>query len=252
MWCASNANFLACRTAIQFVLEEKIMATYSVTPLEAVGFEGFFGLLTILLISPVLVHFKSKSDFFDLPRGWHQMTSNPAVLGSAFAIATSIGFYNFFGMSVTRHISATMRSIIDTCRTITIWIVSLGLGWEVLVWPWSLLQVTGFSLLVYVHLQALRTVLIMFPHSYGTFLFNSLISPPPFLRASAVSEYTAVPTDDEENEDTPRRRSATVIEDREAAANRSLDQSAVLPADMGLGFDVIPSPVPKIDSGRRD
>lgn len=124
------------------------MATYSVTPLEAVGFEGLFGLLTVLLVSPVLIHFKSKSDFFDLPRGWHQMTTHPAVLGSAIAIATSIGFYNFFGMSVTRHISATMRSIIDTCRTITIWIVSLGLGWEMLVWPWSLLQVIGFSLLV--------------------------------------------------------------------------------------------------------
>jgi len=179
-----------------------------------------------------LIHFKSRSDFFDLARGWHQMTSNPAVLGSAFAIATSIGFYNFFGMSVTRHISATMRSIIDTCRTITIWIVSLGLGWEVLVWPWSLMQVSGFALLV-----------------YGTFLFNSLISPPPFLRAAEVVEYSAVPTDDD---DEPGRASSTVIEDREAAVGRSLDESAVLPADMGLGFDVMPSPVPKIDSKRRD
>lgn len=155
---ASNATF-ACRTAIQFVLEEKIMTTYSVTPLEAVGLEGFFGLLTILLISPVLIHFKSKSEFLDLPRGFHQMMNNPPVLGSALAIATSIGFYNFFGLSVTRHISATMRSIIDTCRTISIWIVSLGLGWELLVWPASLLQVAGFCLLVYVcvsHVVSLR------------------------------------------------------------------------------------------------
>jgi hypothetical protein len=136
------------RTAIQFVLEEKIMATYSVTPLVAVGLEGFFGIFTILLATPVLVQFKSRSEFFDLEKGWDQMVNNRAVLGSSFAIAISIGFYNFFGLSITRHISATMRSIIDTCRTITIWIVSLGLGWEVLVWPWSLLQVTGFSLLV--------------------------------------------------------------------------------------------------------
>jgi hypothetical protein len=83
--------------------------------------------------------------------------------------------------------------------------------------------------------------------SYGTFLFNNIISPPPFLHAPAVSEYTAVPTD-EDHEDAPVRRS----EDREAAANRNLDQSAVLPADMGLGFDVIPPPVPKIDARRRD
>ncbi|KAG8795673.1 hypothetical protein FRC17_008108 [Serendipita sp. 399] len=179
------------------------MATYSVTPLVAVGFEGLFGLLTLILVSPILIHYKSKSDFFDLPRGLHQMINNPLVLGSAFAIATSIGFYNFFGMSVTRHISATMRSIIDTCRTITIWLVSLGLG---------------------------------------------LISPPPFLKAPATVEYTALPTDDDED----GHARGTVIEDREAVAGRSLDQTAALPADVGMGFDVIPPPVPKVDPERRD
>lgn len=125
---------------------------YSVTPLNAVGLEGFFGLLTILLASPIIVSLKSRSEFFDLERGWHQMLDNPPVLGSAIAIAISIGFYNFFGMSVTRHVSATMRSIIDTCRTITIWMISLALGWESLVWPYSLLQVLGFSFVVWVPL----------------------------------------------------------------------------------------------------
>jgi hypothetical protein len=65
--------------------------------------------------------------------------------------------FNFFGLSVTRTVSATSRSTIDTCRTLFIWIVSLGLGWETFKW----LQVLGFALLV-----------------YGTFLFNDLIRPP--------------------------------------------------------------------------
>ena len=65
--------------------------------------------------------------------------------------------FNFFGLSVTRTVSATSRSTIDTCRTLFIWIVSLGLGWETFKW----LQVLGFVLLV-----------------YGTFLFNDLIRPP--------------------------------------------------------------------------
>jgi hypothetical protein len=96
-------------------------------------------------------------------------------------------------------------------------------------------------------------VLTISSPSYGTFLFNSIISPPSFLHASALSGYTAVATDDEDDEEVPRvRRASIVIEDREVAANRSLNQSAVLPADMGLGFNVIPSPVPKIDAGRRD
>jgi hypothetical protein len=65
---------------------------------------------------------------------------------------------------VTRSVSATSRSTIDTCRTLFIWLVSLGLGWETFKW----LQVVGFVLLV-----------------YATFLFNGLVQPPfKFLRPS--------------------------------------------------------------------
>lgn len=65
--------------------------------------------------------------------------------------------FNFFGLSVTRSVSATSRSTIDTCRTLFIWIVSLGLGWESFKW----LQVLGFALLV-----------------YFTFVFNNIVQPP--------------------------------------------------------------------------
>lgn len=65
--------------------------------------------------------------------------------------------FNFFGLSVTRTVSATSRSTIDTCRTLFIWVVSLALGWENFKW----LQVVGFGLLV-----------------YGTFLFNDIVRPP--------------------------------------------------------------------------
>lgn len=112
------------------------------------GYEGLFGALTIVLAMPLLARFSSVSPFFDLPRGWHQMVDTPAVLWSGVVIALSISLFNFFGLSVTRHISATARSVIDSCRTLSIWIVSLGLGWEVLAWPVSLLQVAGFALLV--------------------------------------------------------------------------------------------------------
>lgn len=129
------------------------MERYSVAPLVAVGWEGFFGTLTIVAVMPLLPLLRpslppSAEQFFDLQRGWRQMVNTPAVLWIGVAIAFSISFFNFFGLSVTRHVSATARSLTDTCRTLTIWIVSLGLGWEKLVWPLSLLQVSGFGLLV--------------------------------------------------------------------------------------------------------
>jgi hypothetical protein len=65
--------------------------------------------------------------------------------------------FNFFGLSVTRSVSATARSTIDTCRTLFIWMVSIGLGWESFKW----LQVVGFAMLV-----------------YFTFLFNGIVQPP--------------------------------------------------------------------------
>jgi hypothetical protein len=136
-------------TATQFVVEEKIMARYSVAPLVAVGYEGLFGAISILLAMPLLAQFADRSSFFDLPRGWHQMIDNPPVLYSGIAIAISISLFNYFGLSVTRHVSATSRSLTDTCRTLSIWVISLALGWETLLFPISLLQVLGFSLLVY-------------------------------------------------------------------------------------------------------
>lgn len=124
------------------------MSRYTVAPLVAVGYEGLFGAVTILIFMPVLAKFADRTPFFDLPRGWHQMIDNPTVLWSGVAIAFSISLFNFFGLSVTRHVSATARSLTDTCRTLSIWLVSLVLGWERLLWPISVLQVLGFSLLV--------------------------------------------------------------------------------------------------------
>lgn len=42
----------------------------------------------------------------------------------------SIAFFNFFGISVTKSLSGAARATIDACRTLFIWMFSLGIGWE--------------------------------------------------------------------------------------------------------------------------
>ncbi|KAF2676113.1 hypothetical protein K458DRAFT_447662 [Lentithecium fluviatile CBS 122367] len=143
-------------TATQFVIEERIMEKYSMEPIKVVGWEGVFGFL-VTLIGMIILHFTIGTGYFNAREGLYQMTHFPAIAVSSILIMISIGGFNFFGLSVTRTVSATSRSTIDTCRTLFIWIVSLGLGWETFKW----LQVLGFALLV-----------------YGTFLFNDLIRPP--------------------------------------------------------------------------
>jgi hypothetical protein len=149
-------------TATQFCLEEWILERYRLEPLKVVSWEGVFGFL-VTVLGQVILHFtvgvseKGKYGYFDAREGYHEVLSNRAIAVSSILIMISIGGFNFFGLSVTRTISATSRSIIDTCRTLFIWIVSLGLGWESFKW----LQVLGFALLV-----------------YGTFMFNDLVRPP--------------------------------------------------------------------------
>ncbi|KAJ4330731.1 hypothetical protein N0V87_009753 [Didymella glomerata] len=143
-------------TATQFVLEERIMEKYAMEPIKVVGWEGIFGFLVTTVVMIVL-HFAVGTGYFNAREGLYQMTHYKSIAISSVLIMISIGGFNFFGLSVTRTVSATSRSTIDTCRTLFIWVFSLGLGWETFKW----LQVLGFAFLV-----------------YGTFLFNDLIRPP--------------------------------------------------------------------------
>lgn len=101
-----------------------------------------------------------QGGYFDIPSGFSQTVGNQTVWITSIAIAFSIAFFNFSGLAVTKSVSATARSLIDTCRTVGIWAVSLFLGWEQL----AFLQIVGFTLLV-----------------YGTLCFNDVIALPSFL-----------------------------------------------------------------------
>jgi len=149
-------------TASQFVLEESIMHSSSIGPLQMVAFEGTFGLL-LTLCGQVILHLAygststGKGGYFDMTTGWHDIIDHRAIWSSSLLIMINIGSFNYFGLSVTRNVSATSRSTIDTCRVLFVWLTSLGLGWERFRW----LQVLGFALLV-----------------YGTFLYNEIVSMP--------------------------------------------------------------------------
>lgn len=155
-------------TATQFVLEEWILEHYALEPLKVVGWEGIFGFI-VTVIGMIILHFavgrteRGRYGYFDAKEGWRELVEYRSIAISSILIMISIGGFNFFGLSVTRTVSATARSTIDTSRTLFIWIASLALGWETFKW----LQIVGFALLV-----------------YGTFLFNDIVRPP--LKACVV------------------------------------------------------------------
>ncbi|KAL4399620.1 pyrimidine nucleotide-sugar transmembrane transporter [Malassezia pachydermatis] len=156
--------------AMQFVWEEKVMEEdHVVEPLLVVGLEGVFGMFQILIAMCVMHYFygstpQGKGGFFDMYTGFHQTFGIPSVRFSAVLCALSIALYNSFGLNVTKFMSATARSTIDTSRTLGICAVSLWLGWEVLQPVSGTVQALGFAMV-----------------AYGTFVFNKVVAPPAVL-----------------------------------------------------------------------
>ncbi|KAG8445916.1 hypothetical protein GDO86_010638 [Hymenochirus boettgeri] len=162
--------------SIQMVLEEKYVYKHNVHPLRAVGTEGLFGfvILTLLLIP---FYYIPAGSFSSSDRGvledsldaFCQMGNQPLIILALLGNISSIAFFNFAGISVTKEISATTRMVLDSLRTVVIWIVSLALGWE----SFHALQILGFVILL-----------------LGTALYNGLHKPLMCRRCQPDSEET--------------------------------------------------------------
>ncbi len=74
-------------------------------------------------------------------------------LGNVFSIA----FFNFAGISVTKEMSATTRMVLDSSRTIVIWLCSILFGWQ----TFEALQLLGFAFLL-----------------TGMFIYNNIVFAP--------------------------------------------------------------------------
>ncbi|KAF4804047.1 Solute carrier family 35 member F6 [Turdus rufiventris] len=137
--------------SIQMVLEEKFIFSHDVHPLRAVGTEGLFG-FAILALLLVPMSFIPAGRLSGNPRGvledpadaWCQIRREPLILAALLANVGSISFFNFAGLSVTRELSATTRTVLDSLRTLLVWAFSLALRWE----HFHALQIPGFALLL--------------------------------------------------------------------------------------------------------
>ena len=114
-------------------------------------FPGLFGFVVLsLLLIPM--YFIPVGKFGNNPRqvledaldAFCQIGHQPLILLALLGNTVSIAFFNFAGISVTKEISATTRMVLDSLRTLVIWMVSLALGWEV----FHGLQVLGFLVLL--------------------------------------------------------------------------------------------------------
>lgn len=127
-------------SASQYVLEEKILIKYNISPLLSVGIEGIFGTIITIIISIIF----QSINIYDSISGISQLFSIPVLYITSICSLFTISLSNWFGLCITKNISSTSRSTIDICRTLIIWIVSLSLRWE----TFKLLQVVGFLIMI--------------------------------------------------------------------------------------------------------
>merc|ERR1711990_798610 len=126
--------------ASQMVYEEKFITKYNVPALQAVGWEGTFGFTTLALLLIPFSFIEVGDQFGHGPRhvledaydGCYQLAHNPLLA------------LNFAGISVTKELSATTRMVLDSIRTLVIWMVSIGVGWQ----NFFALQLLGFCILI--------------------------------------------------------------------------------------------------------
>lgn len=140
-------------TATQMIVEEKYVSGKNVSPLQAVGWEGIFGFctLSVLLIPMYFIHvgqeiFKNPDgQIEDAIDGLYQIYNSWEVATGITGTIFSIAFFNFAGISVTKQLSATTRTVLDSIRTIVIWAFSLMMRWE----KFSFYKLGGFIVLIF-------------------------------------------------------------------------------------------------------
>jgi len=148
----------------QMVLEEKFVSKYNVPALKAVGLEGLFGFCGtsfFLLIFYYVPGSSGGNHLESTPDAFVQLSHSWVITVALLGTVISISFFNFFGLSVTKTLSATSRMVLDSIRTFVIWTISLAIGWQ----EFQYFQVIGFVLLL-----------------AGTFIYNKII-PLPCLRS---------------------------------------------------------------------
>lgn len=165
-------------TAVQFIAEEKLMNNKETTldPVALVGFEGLWGLLMFAVLGPILTFTPRSSLAISIV--WHedfgdtfvQLANSSALCWLTFGYFVTILVYNVSANCVTQCLSAVVRSILEACRVMGVWVVGLlfyylasgpmqGIGEE---WSkWSYMELVGFGVLL-----------------TGTFAYKALIKLP--------------------------------------------------------------------------
>ncbi len=144
--------------AAQVVIEEYLLRDLQMSSVRIVAWEGLFGVVHCLLwVFPIVMLLPGRDHgrLEDVLDAFYMLAHSWKVLAVVLLDASLMLLYNVFGMEVTENLSAVHRVVIETLRTLCVWVAdlviyyvisngTLGEAWTM----WSWLQLAGFTLLI--------------------------------------------------------------------------------------------------------
>lgn len=145
-----NIIIVAAQVVVSFqvVVEEKFVAGYNLPALQVVGWEGTFGMLILGCVLVVMYNIPYPASATDRVEDAYdaalQISNSLPLAMAMMGNVLSIAFFNWFGISVTKHMNAATRMVLDSVRTVVIWAWGLLFLHE----EFYVLQLVGFLVLL--------------------------------------------------------------------------------------------------------
>jgi multidrug transporter EmrE-like cation transporter len=171
-----------------YISEEKLIKKFNAHPLKVTGTEGCWGIILYIILLFIFYqircdHWGDIKEYLCVENDKHQYRIEDGLFairqifhkGSltflVFLYISSIALFNFSGLTVTKYSSASARAIIDTLRTIMVWVFFLTMPFvpKRTKETFSFVQLIGFLLLI-----------------FGSLIFNEVIEIPYY----GFNEYT--------------------------------------------------------------
>lgn len=138
--------------ACQMVYEDHFVTKNDIPSLQAIGWEGIYGLIIVIIflfpfyfikVSPQFDN-NSRNVLEDAPDGFTMITNNYLLLVPTFGSIISIAFYNYAGLSITKEMSCTTRMIFEVVSIIIVWAIFFMIGWQ----DFRIIGINGFIILI--------------------------------------------------------------------------------------------------------
>ncbi|KAF4744745.1 hypothetical protein FOZ63_000164 [Perkinsus olseni] len=197
--------------ATQMITEERLLKSRRCPSSLVVGMEGIWGIASMLVVLAAMswVPGDDNGSYENTRDSLYKLETSTTILTLMITYFLSISVFNLCGMTVARRLSSVHRTMLDSLRTMLVWIAQLSFyyifGSSRYGTPWSAhswLQLAGFLICV-----------------VGTLLYNDVIALP-FMRAHDVDESSRaliMPADNDESD------ASAVVNESPSDADREMN-----------------------------